>query len=57
MFEGEEEEGRILTGCCPNHPNDDVDSLLQLAQAVRGIFFEVRSNLILVPGGIRYQSY
>jgi hypothetical protein len=29
---------------------------LRLAQAVRGFFFEVRSNLILLPGDNWYQS-
>ena len=47
---------QMCTGCCPNHPRKDVASFLRLAQAARGIFFEVRSNLILLTGGNRYQS-
>jgi hypothetical protein len=37
-----------MTGCCPNDPREDVASFLRFAQAVRGIFFEVRS-LIKIP--------
>jgi hypothetical protein len=50
------DHGSLFTGCCPNHPREDVDSFLRLSQAVRGIFFEVRSNLILPLGGNWYQS-
>ena len=39
---------QVSTGCCPNHPSEDVASFLRFSQAVRGIFFEVRSNLILL---------